>query len=55
MSNHLVFVLASYGLGALILLALVAWLWLDRNATIKELQRLEKMGLRRRSDENNHE
>lgn len=55
MSEHLVFVLASYGLGALILLVLLAWLWSDRNATIKELQRLEEMGLRRRSDEKKHE
>lgn len=55
MSEHLVFVLSSYLLGALILLVLVAWLWIDRNSTIKELQRLEKMGLRRRSDENKNE
>ncbi len=55
MSDHLVFVLASYLLGALILLVLVAWLWFDRISTIKEMQRLEEMGLRRRSDESKHE
>lgn len=55
MNDHLVFVLSSYALGALILFVLVAWLWIDRNSTIKELQRLEDMGLRRRSDENKHE
>ena len=55
MSDHLVFVVSSYALGALILLVLVAWLWLDRNSTIKELKRLEEMGLRRRSDEKKHE
>lgn len=55
MSEHLIFVLSSYALGALILLVLVFWLWIDRNATIKELQRLEDMGLRRRSDGKRHE
>ncbi len=55
MNDHLVFVLSSYALAALILLALVVWLMVDRNNTIRELQRLEEMGLRRRSDETNHE
>ena len=55
MSDHLVFVLASYGLGGLILLTLVAWLWLDRNATVKELARLEELGIRRRSEDKKHE
>ena len=50
MSEHDVFVYASYGLGALILSGLVVWLWFDRNATVKELARLERTGLRRRSD-----
>ncbi|WP_082376699.1 heme exporter protein CcmD [Ahrensia marina] len=49
MSEHEIFVYASYGLGALILTALVLWLWIDRNMTVKELARLEEMGVRRRS------
>ncbi len=44
------FVLASYGLSALIVGALLVWLWADRNQTIKELKRLEEAGMRRRSD-----
>lgn len=55
MNDHLVFVLSSYALGALILFVLLAWLWIDRNNTIRELERLEKLGLRRRSDEKNDE
>ncbi len=55
MSDHLVFVLASYGLGGLILLGLIVWLWVDRNATVKELARLEELGIRRRSEERSHE
>lgn len=55
MSEHAVFVYASYGLGALILAGLVVWLWLDRNATVKELARLEKTGVRRRSDLHNEQ
>lgn len=50
MSDHDVFVYGSYGLGALIMAVLVAWLWIDRNATLKELARLEEMGVRRRSE-----
>lgn len=50
MAEHLDFVLASYGLAALIVIALIVWLWVDRNATVRELENLEKMGLRRRSD-----
>ena len=46
MNDHLVFVLASYGLGGLILLVLIGWLWIDRNATIRELAQLEEQGLR---------
>ena len=49
MSEHDVFVYASYGLGALILIVLILWLWIDRNITMKELARLEEMGVRRRS------
>ncbi|MDZ7823863.1 MAG: heme exporter protein CcmD [Ahrensia sp.] len=50
MSEHEIFVYSSYALGALILAVLVIWLWVDRNATVKELARLEDMGIRRRSD-----
>ncbi|MEM5502126.1 MULTISPECIES: heme exporter protein CcmD [Ahrensia] len=49
MSEHEIFVYASYGLGALIMAVLLAWLWIDRNITVKELARLEEMGVRRRS------
>ena len=47
---HATFVLASYGLAALIMGGLIAWLWYDAGATKRELKRLEEQGLRRRSD-----
>lgn len=51
MTEHLHFVYVSYGLAALILGGLIAWLWWERNATVDQLRKLEDNGMRRRSDD----
>ncbi|PRD43443.1 heme exporter protein CcmD [Phyllobacterium phragmitis] len=47
--SHLAFVLLSYGVSALVLSGVVAWLLIDQRAQRTELQRLEAQGIRRRS------
>lgn len=46
---HPLFVGASYGISALALAALAAWILLDQRARKRELAELEEAGLRRRS------
>lgn len=41
------FILAAWGVSALAVLALIAWVWLGHRARRAELARLEKAGLRR--------
>ncbi|MEL6921518.1 MAG: heme exporter protein CcmD [Pseudomonadota bacterium] len=48
--SHMVFVLFSYGAAALIMCAVLAWLWVDARATRTELARLEAQGVKRRSE-----
>lgn len=50
MMSHTAFVMLSYGAAALVLAVLLAWLFRDRAATLRELDRLEAAGLKRRSD-----
>lgn len=47
--NHLAFVAVSYGVSALVLLAMIAWIFADQQKQKAELRRLEEKGLRRRS------
>lgn len=48
--SHTAFVLISYGAAIAILGAVVAWLFIDRAATMADMERLERAGLKRRSD-----
>lgn len=47
--NHAAYVVAAYGLSALIVAALIAWIMLDGRARRRELSELEAGGVRRRS------
>ncbi|MBO6554704.1 MAG: heme exporter protein CcmD [Roseitalea sp.] len=49
MLSHSAFVLLSYGAAAAVLGAVLVWLFIDRAATMAELDRLEQAGLKRRS------
>jgi heme exporter protein D len=47
--SHAFYIYLSYGVSALIVLALIAWVWLDGRARQAELKALEAAGIRRRS------
>ncbi len=47
--THMSYVLISYGLSAAAIGAAVAWILLTQNRLRAELARLEKQGIRRRS------
>lgn len=47
---HAGFIWASYGAVALVLVALVVWLWLDGQRQRRLLDEFEKRGVRRRSN-----
>lgn len=49
MLSHTAFVLLSYGAAAAVLGGVFVWLFVDRAATMAELDRLEQAGLKRRS------
>ncbi|MEX3011713.1 heme exporter protein CcmD [Hoeflea sp. TYP-13] len=53
--SHLAFVLISYGVTALTILALVLWVLFDQRARRAELADLEARGVRRRSAGNKPE
>ncbi len=48
--SHELFVGAAYGISALGLISLFAWILVDRNARRRELAMLEASGVHRRSD-----
>jgi heme exporter protein D len=50
-SAHPLYIAAAYGVSAIAILALVAWILLDQRARRRELVDLEKRGIRRRSSE----
>lgn len=50
MSPHALYVTAAYGITAVVLTGLVAWILLDQRARKRELAELEASGIRRRSD-----
>ena len=47
--SHLAFVSIAYGLTALTIAALIAWVLIDQRARRAELSELEARGIRRRS------
>ena len=47
--SHAFYIYLSYGVSALIILALIAWVSLDGRARQAELKALEAAGIRRRS------
>ncbi|MCB1520693.1 MAG: heme exporter protein CcmD [Hyphomicrobiaceae bacterium] len=47
---HAAYIWGSYGAVALVLAALVAWLWFDGRRQRRLLAELESRGVRRRSD-----
>ncbi len=49
--SHAFYIYSSYGIAAVTLLGIVAWVMLDSRARQKELKKLEAAGIRRRSAE----
>lgn len=49
--THFGFVAASYGLSAIGMLGLAAWILLDQRARRREMAELESKGIKRRSDQ----
>jgi heme exporter protein D len=50
MSAHAVYVASAYGISAIVLAGLAAWIMLDQRARRRELAALEAAGVRRRSN-----
>ncbi len=50
MNPHLLYVVAAYGISALVLAALAWWILADQRARRREMAALEAAGVRRRSD-----
>ena len=50
MSAHALYVAAAYGISALVIAAVVAWVLADQRARRRELAALEAAGIRRRSE-----
>ena len=48
-NDYFGFIVSAYGISALALLGLAAWVFLDARARRAEIDRLEASGLRRRS------
>lgn len=47
--THPFYVFGSYGFAAVVVLALIAWIWIDGRLRRRELAALEASGIRRRS------
>ena len=47
---HAAFIIAAYGMAALVIAALAAWVVLDHRAQRRTLEELEARGVTRRSD-----
>ena len=50
MTAHSLYVAAAYGVSALVIAGLIAWVLLDSRARRREIAELEASGMRRRSD-----
>jgi heme exporter protein D len=48
--THALYVAAAYGVSAVVLAGLVAWILADRRARLRELAELEASGITRRSE-----
>ncbi|MCX7303029.1 MAG: heme exporter protein CcmD [Hyphomicrobiales bacterium] len=51
MTAHGLYVAAAYGVSALAITGLIAWILLDSRARRREMAQLEADGMRRRSDQ----
>ncbi len=49
MMTHTAYVVASYSIAAVTVVALILWVWADGRARRRELQALDQAGIRRRS------
>ncbi|WOC15865.1 heme exporter protein CcmD [Pseudochrobactrum sp. MP213Fo] len=49
--SHLTYVMLAYGISAVVVLAILAWIVLTQNNLQAEMTRLEKQGIRRRSQQ----
>jgi len=49
MMTHTAYVVASYGIAVLTVVALILWVWADGRARRRELLALDAAGIRRRS------
>lgn len=47
--NHALFVAAAYGISAVAIVALLAWMLIDQRLRRREIAELERRGIRRRS------
>ncbi|GAC1043993.1 heme exporter protein CcmD [Rhizobium sp. No.120] len=47
--SHPFYVFGSYGFAAFMILAIIAWIWIDGRLRRRELSALEASGIRRRS------
>lgn len=47
--NHPLYVAAAYGISALVVAGLIAWILIDQRLRKRELAELERRGVRRRS------
>ncbi len=47
--THAFYIMASYGVTALVVASLILWTWADGRARRRELAELEASGMRRRS------
>ena len=47
--THPIYVFGSYGFAAVMILAIIAWTWIDGRLRRRELAALEASGIRRRS------
>jgi heme exporter protein D len=50
MTAHALYVTAAYGISALALAGLIAWVLADHRARRREMTELQESGMRRRSD-----
>ncbi|WP_077067032.1 heme exporter protein CcmD [Pseudorhizobium marinum] len=47
--SHTFYIALSYGIAALIVALLILWVWLDGRGRRRDLEELERVGVRRRS------
>jgi heme exporter protein D len=48
---HSGYILAAYGVAALVLIGLIGWIWIDHRMVTRALAALEESGARRRAKE----